>query len=649
MASNWILTTDAGSTTFADGRISNVVRERSSQGPDTVSLRYANTFDAAAPAFESKAVISKVDAIGKQSVWFTGWVTSLPRYASGSEESVSLKLSGPWYWLEQMIFENGWLSTQNGAKPLIVGYTSHLLLNLGAGGLITTGQQIRAVLQYVLDMFTADAQAAPFAIGDITPAIYAPIDEVRDLSCADVIRKQLRWHPDAVCWFDSSTTPPTFHCKSRTELVGVDLPLPTSKDSGRVSRWSLVPRFDLLRRSVAIRYEKKSTIDGQDILQIINDVYPVGKTGREPRSATATVDLQGIKASNVRASLTVEAVPADLKAQASLAWWKSRIPELNNPAIGAITINKVGRLRRNLDGTETDISQVGGLPNEVIEGQVAPWMTINGAALSAQHERVNIEVSYAVYDGDASQGGAVKMTDLAKPFTHYYDLVTTDGVTGDYSAVAGFESADPQPIGLAQALFTILQTLHYEGEIELTETEVGEAGAVGLGNTVNLTNGMAEFAAMRALVQSVREDIDKGITILSLGVPTHLGISDLTELLRVNRTRIRYTSSATQSTGGAGSSDLRLGKQTANSSRGASDQVYKLWVVKVGNNVITLDAEAGLIKMNDSAGHSVTMELSKCVGGNAARALAIQETNVCEKVNGVDVTKKILVLRSDSY
>lgn len=672
-STDWIINSQAGTSTFAAARISGVVRDRSSQGADTVSFLYPSGFDGVGLPFESKATISKIDSSGDQKTWFTGWVTSLPRSASGGDESLSVRLSGPWYWLEQMVFESGWTYTQNGAKPLIVGYTSHLLLNSGGNGLITTGTQIRAVLQYVLDMFTADGREAPFQIGAITPVIYAPIDEVRDLSCAEVIRKQLRWHPDAVCWFDSSTVPPTFHCKSRAELVAVDLPIATTKDSGRVSRWSLTPRYDLVRPSVAIRYETKSTIDGRDTLRITDDIYPIGKTGREPGALTATVDLQGAKTTTARASLTVETIPIDLKAAAALAWWKRKIPELNNPAIGAITINKVGRVRRNLDGTTTDLANGGSLPNEVIEGQVAPWMTINNTSISAQQERVSIEVKYAVYDGDSTQAGATKMSEVNKPFTYSYDLVTTDGLTGDYSTIATFESGDPQPLGLAQALFSIVQVLHFDGDIELTEVDLGDRGPVGVGNVVNLSNGLPEWAAMRALVQTQREDFDRGVTTLTVGPPAHLGVTDLAELLRVNRTRMRFTNSGAQGSGGIGSNDLRLGKQTANSSRGVSDQVYQLWVIKADDKVITLDAATGIarfeagasnaktttvidlingtIMMTDAAhgGRSIALELAKCVGGNANRALSIQETNVCETVNGVDVTKKMLVLRSPSY
>ncbi len=71
---------------------------------------------------------------------------------------------------------------------------------------INTGQQIIEALNWARQAARHEAMAAPpFQIGEVTPALDVPIDEVRDITCAEVIHKMLRWSPDAVCWFDYTT------------------------------------------------------------------------------------------------------------------------------------------------------------------------------------------------------------------------------------------------------------------------------------------------------------------------------------------------------------------------------------------------------------------------------------------------------------
>lgn len=73
--------------------------------------------------------------------------------------------------------------------------------------------QIIEALNWALKPFATSGQF-PFQIGTVSPNVDCPIDEVRDITCAEVIHKMLRWTPDAVTWFDYSTSPPTFNCKT---------------------------------------------------------------------------------------------------------------------------------------------------------------------------------------------------------------------------------------------------------------------------------------------------------------------------------------------------------------------------------------------------------------------------------------------------
>ena len=106
---------------------------------------------------------------------------------------------------------------------------SHCFLNVGPTqafnqfNMISTGAQIIEALGWALKPFTDAAAPAPFQIGTVTPALVPPFKEVRDITCAEVIHQMLRWSPDAVTWFDYTTSPPTFHCNVRANLATVNV------------------------------------------------------------------------------------------------------------------------------------------------------------------------------------------------------------------------------------------------------------------------------------------------------------------------------------------------------------------------------------------------------------------------------------------
>ena len=111
--------------------------------------------------------------------------------------------------------------------------------------MITTGQQIIEALNWALKPFTDAGAPAPFQVGTVSPALLPPFTEVRDITCAEVLHKMLRWSPDAVTSFDYTTSPPTFHCDVRANLETQPLAL----NGGDLIRDLRVnPRYDLLRR-----------------------------------------------------------------------------------------------------------------------------------------------------------------------------------------------------------------------------------------------------------------------------------------------------------------------------------------------------------------------------------------------------------------
>jgi hypothetical protein len=236
----WTLSCNGTEQTLATWGLNTVRRKIVSQGLDELTFRADGTSADAAPLFTAfgptvtlyrNRTQNSDGSFSGGTPWFSGIVTQIPRAGAPDAESMQYKVAGPWWYLDNMVFmqpyQNVFLGLSSGTPQYAVENSSHLFLNQsGVAGLvsrITTGAQITAALQWALLPFTSVGAPAPFQIGTITPALDVPIDEVRDITCAEVIHKMLRWSPDAVTWFDYTTSPPTFNCLRRADMSTINL------------------------------------------------------------------------------------------------------------------------------------------------------------------------------------------------------------------------------------------------------------------------------------------------------------------------------------------------------------------------------------------------------------------------------------------
>lgn len=91
----------------------------------------------------------------------------------------------------------------------------------------------------------------------------------------------------------------------------------------------------------------------------------------------------------------------------------------------------------------------------------------------------------------------------------------------------------PLASGLAAAYRAGLSTLQYSGTLVITERECSQD--VNPGDVINITGGLTEWATMAAQVQEVVEDIDAGVTTITVGPPAHLQFDDFIEIVRIAR------------------------------------------------------------------------------------------------------------------
>jgi hypothetical protein len=605
---------------------------------NSTALDYATLTDLTAAHDEddkfeygSTVIIRKDDE-----AFFSGRIVEPQPIAGPRMEAKTYKVVGPWYYLEEHTFQISIiiyaLNFLTGKVGQTTEWSTHMLLNLKAGPLLATvREQVVAVIDYILSQYPAGSK--PFQKGTILPghAVYPPTKEALDQTCAQVVRDELTYAPDAVTWFDYSTVPPTLNIDVQANLAVETLVV----DGKSIKDVSLKERKDLQRPCVAIRYETKATYNGEEKHSINTDIYPPDKTGRELHALTVTVPLQGVNVTTTKQPLSVKIIAAlNVNADVQKGWWLARYPHLAGPNVRNLVISGAARTKGTFNPE---------LPHEVAGGAITPWMVAE-QGVKAEEVVYQCTASYELYNGATLQNMPANEP-LSANFT------ATDGTNKTYEHVDSVEDGDPQPIGLAKFIYDALNIPQFEGTITIKTTEVGTN--LRPGKAVNVLGSHPKYATMKAMIQGVSYDIDRGITSITVGPAGHLSIPDLVSLLKVGRVRRRSVPLKTFTEGELPSSGVtELGKDTANKDSTSSHGGFRYFTVLNGSNAIIADGVAGSLSIRDNSAavaKGVSIDLASCVGSGVPRLLTVREVPVCERVGGVDTLRKKLFICSDTY
>lgn len=516
--------------TLAAWGITSAKLIRRTQRSDTLELRFDGTaFDEA----ELFAYRSTITLRRKGVDYFVGVAVHTPRMARPSAEGVSYTFAGPWWYLEHIVYQQQWKFLNVGGDNLAA--VSNLVLAIdNDGALISTGAQITDTLT------EAVAAGAALQLGANDCAITVPPEAGRDLTCAEVIRRMLRWHPDAVTWFDYSTTPPTLHIRQRANLAAAVFSVAGQPHTGM----DIAARPDLVPPVVVLKYQILNQNDGIDQSYINVDQYPNATSELQSGAIVMTIDLQGTRSQYVKQYLKTAPI-----APTSTEWWKERLPWLADANIANLTLVEDSATSTAIasdGGTESgaasdpgSVADDGGddavvLANYVVEGHIPEWLAAP-TLLHAQMALVQAKVSYDVAMGNDANGNPV--VEHHDQETVVVKVMSTDLSTGWYKQLSAVYIGDPQPEGLAQHYYNALAQLQYEGSFEITEAECGTKAASFLGQVLNLTGGLSAWATMRALIFETTEDLATGRTRLRFGPAQYLSPKDWIDLNRQNRQR----------------------------------------------------------------------------------------------------------------
>jgi len=571
----WTLLYNGTEMSLADWGISQLRRRRASQSEDKISFNIARAYDADYLFIYDQYIEiwrDKTQVQGSSgalptytggSRWFIGRITQLPVSGTARAEVQNYEATNAWLELEQLVFQQTWytaIDPNNSNFNLAGGTQSRVTLFQGVNGLhMTIGDQLAEIVNWAISCGTY------LQLGSHTLTAKPPLEEALDQTCAEAIRRVLRWAPDAVSWFDYTTTPPTINFARRSDCTAITYDMAVSK----IEAITLGPRHDIALPGVVLKYERVSTIDGTAYRQVIRDIYPAGTTETQRGVLVSTIQLEGANIQHTYATIKCAGFNPT-----NLDWWKSKIPLLARPEVtildwpsdlADILLYRV-KIVKTSDNSDVDYRRV---PYEVVEGQIAPWMTPGAGLDSGYTVKVTATFSYSV---DSTRqfrqgnGGVISAPITGaqifrnQPFS--VTVTATGFPSGTYSTVAHASQAEPVPDGLAQQLY-IAGTLQYDGSVTITDLEVPTSQP--MGQVVNVTNGRSEWTSMRALVQTVDEDVDQGRAVIQVGPATHLGAGDLVEMLRANRGRRLVIDNTQRLTGVDGSAqDGGLGNVAAN-------------------------------------------------------------------------------------
>jgi hypothetical protein len=540
--------------------------------------------------FDAQAVGKVCQVFNGETCIFSGRLFRIPRSGSGAVEKIDYEIRDPWEQLKDVVYQQVWtiMLSRDENGNIVPGPSALSRLTLGQdaeGNQVTGAQIIEDVIAW------AASCGALVQVGTIIAPAQIPFDDVTDLTCSEVIKRVLRWMPDASTWFDYTQTPPAFNCAPRANLAALTLPF-----TGAVEQQDIQAMPELLAPVVVINYVQENTSNiGPTGVTVFTDLWPEGQSPEQLKAMVMTCELAGSKSTYQQQPVVcLQPLPTDDSANddggpaddPTIQWWQRKIGWLLNlgdndfsaaDVADQLVIKDISAVYQKGqpgdDGSGGVAVDFGIYPNELLTGSIAQWMDVKVSQITVTAATIvysypSSTADYSDQDWTATQiFGPDDGSGFSSPFTLSANATATSAVTQTYTQLTGYTAPEPVPVGLAQQIYNSVAAMQYEGSYTTVSQEIG---AVSLGIVVNLTGGRTEWETMNALVQEIECDLDKGKVTFKFSQHGHLGLQDLMELVRMNRQRVVSARYASRTTGQADSSQPVIGPSAGSSSGGAA-------------------------------------------------------------------------------
>lgn len=524
------------------------------------------------------------------STYFVGWVKSENRTGDSQGEFIQYSLGNILWRMSRLVYEQQW--------PRIL--TTHVILNKVpsyANIQLSTVGQLQSILDFVNgrigNLFAYDLTG--------TPNIFPPSDEKRDITCDEALRSQLKYIPTLTLRVNYATNDtigkPTIVLANRSAITGTRVFTHNIGAGVEISSNTISSLDELVASSCFVTYETTSRIGNVDSISVVTDVFPLNSVASDS-SFRASAAIKGGEL-NQQAAVLDSFFFTDAVLGVTQDWLVEKNPWLTNVVANTLTYRSV---------TFTDKNGTVIIPYDYElrnKGTYHKWMNGNKKDVV-----VRALVSYTDQSGrivvDEELTHRITTTDLP-PDTYYRNTVAFPG-----EPVPGFKmydsfgnpvfNTDPAQSGLygfslACHFYNELSVTQYEGEI-IIDNNNGEVSANDYaGSCINLSGGLAGWATMNALVQSVSEDLETGLVTVRFGRNKFLSIGELLDLIRVFRQRQFSFYTGQMVTGGANNTDVESPDATAKDDvargQGTKNKDVISWVDPndpTKKNITTIDA-----------------------------------------------------------
>lgn len=461
--------------------------------------------------------------------FFKGKVRRIPKACpAGSAESQIYLIQDGFADLETTTYQEPW-NIHGVAVDLPLVY---LGVN-SAGARIHLGQQIGEAVTYAASVGVA------LQFGSTPSGMLLWPSEANSLSCAQVIRDALRYHPDWLPWVNHETTTPTFNVTPRSSATARTVSIVGN------AGFDITEESAALPDCVRIVYLTTSTTGEEVYREIAVDKYPTGGADGGPGVLTTVVELAGANQGVQKQQIKTRTIPeiGDTSASAKTylkkkfpaladvddehwnftAWSKKFVPETDAEADEPAPINpRAERIKA------TDLA---GLPRELVDGNIAEWMRCK---VGWVHCSMEIEIN----------GATEEETKILNNLPREFTVRATNATSKIYKGLSAFTPAEDRPAGVAQAYYqTIRDGCRFSGSITVVESDVGAIRWHGC--KLNLSGGDSAWSTMGAPIHTVKWDLESKKTTLSFGPNPNYSVQDFLEYLKLlNKRQVSWISTA---------------------------------------------------------------------------------------------------------
>lgn len=486
----------------------------------------------------------------------------------GNEATQSVTCVGPWSKMQRLVYRQEWF-TGNGYS-----YSSRLILNQTKSG---RAQNLNSEL-YEIASHGASACGYDVDISNIAVSSQIlPTDECRDITVADAIKRELRFFPKAMCYFDYSGERPSLIIRKPTSTVSA-IYVDGIPKSAREYVYNAHPIT-----GVDLEIEATGDIEGVNYHQISHQTAG-DTTAGNPDCLYATLQIKGASASSTHQSFksVTETIPENLN---DVSWWKERHPRLANAASDYIEISDATRSPANYPRISA-----------------ATAGELEEAGLHCEVSKFTCKCTIRTED-DVEEDIFLTLQYLTTNATGTKEEPKTYTWVTDSSA----EGGESVPEGLAATILA-----------ERSGRLLSESLTIRLGDTLPVLGDAIVESEGTVYLQSFDIDCANLTADLSFGVPEYLSPEDMASLLSGFRNKRTTSSSSIRSSGKPPSkTTLSMGAiPPLSSSEFAPGRKLKTVVGGANGGKIKLDAE------NLGAGEEVKLRDMKTKDGKTVKVLS---------------------------